>query len=86
MAKESKNSKQKISEDLKKLVIARLDVLPSDKKISIGSIGEFTKNELIEHVKEEDEIGKKAVEVELTFLKALKEGSLLEEVITSGKE
>lgn len=86
MAEESKNSKQKISEDLKELVIARLDVFPSDKKISIGSIGEFTKNELIEHVEEEDEIGKKAVEVELTFLKALKEGSLLEEVITSGKE
>jgi len=86
MAEEPKNSKQKISEDIKELVIARLDVLSSDKKISIGSIGEFTKNELIEHVKEEDEIGKKAVEVELTFLKALKEGSLLEEVITLEKE
>lgn len=82
MVKKSKNLKQKISDDLKELVIARLDVLPPDKKISIGSNGEFTKEELIERVREGDEIGQKVAELELTFLKALKEGTLLEEVLT----
>ena len=81
MAKKSKISKQKISDDLKDLVVARLDVLPSDKKISIGSNGEFTKEELIERVKKGDEIGQKVVELEITFLKALKEGILLEEAL-----
>ncbi len=65
-----------ISEDIKELVIARLDVMPSNKKISIGSFGEFSKDELIFHVKKEDEIGRKMVEVELEFLRAIKDGLL----------
>lgn len=78
-------SAKKISKDLKELVITRLDVLPPNKKISIGSSGEFTKTELIEHVKKEDEIGQKIVEIEVTFLQALKRGTLLEEALTSNK-
>ena len=64
----------KTSEDVKQLVIARLETLPSNKKISIGAYGEFSKEELIQHVKRNDEIGKKMVEIELESLKALKEG------------
>ncbi|MEK6920636.1 MAG: hypothetical protein AABX82_02035 [Nanoarchaeota archaeon] len=63
-----------IDEDIKKLVIARLEVLPSDKKISIGSIGEFTKEQLIQSVKNEDAIGRKMIQIEIEFLQALKEG------------
>ena len=72
-------SNDKISEDIKQLVILRLETLPSDKKISIGSYGDFRKEELIAHVEKEDEIGKKMVEVELEFLRALKKG-----IITHG--
>ena len=72
-------SKEPIPEDVKKLVILRLETLPSDKKISIGSYGDFKKEELIAHVEKEDEIGKKMVEVELEFLRALKKG-----IITHG--
>lgn len=64
-------------EEIKKLVIARLETsLPSDKKVSIGSSGEFTKEELINHVRKGDEIGKKIVKIELEFLQAFKEGIL----------
>ncbi len=63
-----------LSEDIKKLVIIRLETFPSSRKVSIGSQGEFTKDELIDHVKKEDAIGKKIVEVELEFLRAIKEG------------
>ena len=72
-------SKETISEDIKQLVILRLETLPSDKKISIGSYGDFKKEELIAHVEKEDQIGKKMVEVELEFLRALKKG-----IITHG--
>lgn len=78
-------SEEEISEELKELVIARIDVLPKNKKISIGSIGEFTKGELIERIKKGDEVGKKIIELELTFLRALKDGILLEEVLSSDK-
>ena len=86
MVEETKKSEETISEDIKELVIARLDILPTDKKISIGSYGDFTKSELIERVKKEDEVGQKVVELELTFLRALKEGILLKELLTPEEE
>ena len=61
-------------EELKKIVVARLETLPSDKKISIGSFGEFTRDEIIEKVKQDDPIGKKMVQIELEFLRSLKKG------------
>ena len=61
-----------ISQEIKDLVIARLEVLPEDTGISIGSAGEFTRDELIERVRQGDEIGQKIVQVELSYLKSLK--------------
>jgi len=61
---------------IKKIVIARLGVLPSNIKISIGSEGDFSKEELIEHVENGDDIGDKMIAVELEYLRALKEGIL----------
>lgn len=66
--------KEKISKEIKELVITRLETLPTDKKISIGGFGEFTKDELINNVKEESEVGKKIIEIELEFLRAFKKG------------
>lgn len=61
-----------MNEEIKQLVIARLEVLPEDTGISIGSEGEFTKEELIKRVEQGDEIGQKIIEVELDYLKSLK--------------
>lgn len=67
---------KKISKEIKDLVLARLDVMPSSMKISIGSYGAFSKEDLKEHVEKEDEIGKKVIEVQMSFLRAIKEGKL----------
>ena len=61
-------------EDIKQLVLIRLETLSSHRKISIGSYGGFSKEELIQHVKDDDEIGKKMVQIEMEFLRALKKG------------
>ena len=61
-----------LEEDFKQIVIARLETLPSDRKISIGSSGEFTKDELIESVKRGDVLGKKLIQIEIEFLQSLK--------------
>lgn len=61
-------------EQIKDLVVARLQVLPPDASISIGSEGDFTRDQLIEHVKNNDDIGKKITEIELEYLRLLKEG------------
>ena len=65
-------------EEIKDLVIARLEMLPDDKKISIGQ-REFTKEEIIEHVKKGDLIGKMMIDIELGFLRDMKEGFVLNE-------
>lgn len=58
--------------NLTDLVIARLQTLPEDQEISLGSEGKFNKSELIEHVKNGDKLGKKFIEIELYYLQSLK--------------
>jgi len=65
---------EEITEEIKELVIARLNNISPNKKISIGSYGEFTKEELIEGIKAGSEVGKKIIEIELEFLRAIKQG------------
>ena len=71
---------KKVEEELKKIVIARLELLPPDKKISIGGSGEFSRDELIKRVEKEDRIGKKIIDIELEFLRDLKEGIFNESI------
>ena len=68
------NNQLNISDEIRKIVLFRIETLPSNRKISIGSYGDFTKEELITHIKNGDEIGKKMIEIELEFLRTFKEG------------
>lgn len=70
--------KEKIEydENVRKLVAMRLETLPDGAVISVGSDGEFTKKQIIESVLEGNEIGRKMVEIEMSFLQSLKEGVL----------
>lgn len=63
-----------IQNEFKKIIIARLEVLPHNRRISVGSAGEFTPQQIIESVKKEDQIGKTFIKMEIEFLRALKEG------------
>lgn len=60
--------------EIKELVIARLETLPFDSSLSIGSMGSFTKEELLKAVKENTELGKKITEIQLEYLEMLKQG------------
>jgi len=73
------NKKNKKSEEVKKLVIARLEIFPSGKKISIGAKGEFSKDELIESVEKGDEVGNTITKVQLEYLQSLKKGIFYEQ-------
>ncbi len=67
-------------ESIKELVLARLEVLPSDANVSIGSYGELSRDEMITHVKKGDEIGNKITQIEMEFLRQLKNGVFYEEL------
>jgi hypothetical protein len=65
-----------INELKREIIIARLRVLPSNRRTAVGNYGSFTRDELIEHVEKGDEIGKKLIEVQMAFLTAIKTGKL----------
>jgi hypothetical protein len=69
---------EEITKEIKELIIVRLDSIPQNKKISIGKYGDFTKEQLIENVKNSSEVGKKIVEIELEFLRAMKQGVIVQ--------
>ena len=70
--------KEKINPELKEIIIYRISSskLPDNIKMSIGGISEkpMSTSEIVEHVKAEDEIGKIIMDMEINYLKALKEG------------
>ena len=65
-------------EDIKELVLARIEVMPSNLKLSIGNFGTFTKDEIKEHIKKGDDAGKQIIQIQLNFIKALSNGKLIE--------
>ena len=60
------------SEEIKKIVLLRLEAMPDNIKINLGSSGELKKGDLIRHVKNEDDIGKLIIDVQLKYLRAMK--------------
>jgi hypothetical protein len=60
------------NEDIRKLVLARLSVLSADTMISLGSDGNFTRDELMERVERGDEIGEKLAEIQMEWLTSFK--------------
>ncbi len=70
-----------VKEEIKELVIAKIDArMPSNIKISIGGIGSMSKQEMIEHVKKEDEQGKQIIQMHMNFIKAMTSGKLVKEL------
>lgn len=65
---------QKMSdEEVRKLVVARLSVLSPDMYIAIGSDGSFSRDELIQRVEANDEIGKEIADIQLEWLRSWKQ-------------
>ncbi len=65
---------EKISEELKKIVLWRLETVPPNYKLSVGNKGSFTKDELKQHVEKGDEVGVMFANIQLKFMKALASG------------
>lgn len=61
-----------ISLDAKKLVLARLESMPENLKMSIGGVDGFDKQSLIQEVQNETEIGKKIISMHLMYLRSFK--------------
>jgi hypothetical protein len=71
-------SSEDISDEIKDLVIARIDArISPNLKLSIGDVGSLDKDQMIKHVREGDEIGRQIMQVHLSFIKAQASGKLI---------
>lgn len=77
---DSDKNTAKYDDNVKELVLTRLETLPSGAMISIGSGQELTREELIQSVREGSDTGQKIIEIEMAFLQGLKEGVLYGEI------
>jgi hypothetical protein len=67
-----------ITQKEKELVIARLETISPELFFSVGSENKsFSKADLIEEINKNTEIGKNFVKSQFEFLRALKDGSLM---------
>ncbi|MEA2004336.1 MAG: hypothetical protein U9O53_05285 [archaeon] len=67
------NEIEEFDENIINLVIARLESMPKNIKMSIGSKGQFDKFQLIDHVKNKDDIGNTIIKMQLFYLRSLKD-------------
>lgn len=80
MTNKSEKTRQKEIE----LVIARLEVLSPELHFSSGDSPEnISRDEMIEHVKANDEVGQGFIKTELEFLRAFKDGTLQKTLATT---
>ena len=63
-------------DDFQKLVYARLQTLPKGYKISIGGAGDVTKEEALQHVSQNDEIGKLFMAADRHYFNLIKSGEI----------
>ena len=60
---------------IKKIVVERIKSMAPNVKIALGSKGEFlARDQLLKEVSNDTDIGKKIIEIQMRYLRALKEG------------
>ncbi|KKR24162.1 MAG: hypothetical protein UT56_C0024G0009 [Candidatus Levybacteria bacterium GW2011_GWB1_39_7] len=67
---------EKYSDDVVNLVVARIEGFPSGVSVSIGGKADgqegYKVENLIKHIKAQDEIGKKIIDIQLAYLRSFK--------------
>lgn len=61
-------------DEFKEIVIKRLEAMPENVKVSMGSLGTFSRDELIHNVAEDSELGKFIVDMQIKYLKSMSRG------------
>lgn len=61
-------------EEFKEIVIKRLEAMPENVKVSMGSVGTFSREELIRHVIKDSDIGKFIVKMQIKYLRSMSRG------------
>lgn len=67
-----------ITQKEKEIVIARLEVLSPELHFCLGANNlNFSRDEIIKEIENNSEVGREFIKVDMDFLRALKDGSLM---------
>ena len=58
-------------DDIKRIVLRRLQAIPPNVTFSVGEQGRFTRDQLISEVEKGTSVGKAAVEMQLNFIRKM---------------
>lgn len=61
-----------IDPEIKKLVLVRLEAMPDTIKVSLGGGESLGRDDLISHVKNEDEFGALIISMQIEYIKSFK--------------
>lgn len=61
-------------DEFKEIVIRRLEAMSPDIRVSMGSLGTFSKEELIQNVRADNDLGRFIVEMQIKYLKSMSKG------------
>lgn len=71
-----------ITQKEKELVIARLEVVSPELSFYVGGEDKsFSKQDLIEEINKDTNVGKEFIKTQLEFLRAMKDGSLMKVLV-----
>lgn len=74
---------QKITDqEIRNLVIERLKSISDESSLMIGGEKKLTKSEMIESVKNNDEIGRKIVDMQMTYIRDLASGEFMKNIVS----
>lgn len=76
------NAEDQLKEKEIELIILRLETLPPNVYFSSGNGSNTSRNDMIKHVRKNDETGREFIETEMEFLRALKDGKLLKQIFS----
>jgi len=61
----------KYSQEIKKMVTARLQAVPPNVTFSLGNLGSFSRDQLIEEIKKNSIAGNAAIDMQITFVRTM---------------
>ena len=78
MKERSQSDKEnETDERIKELVLARIDAqVPSNLRLFIGSSNGMNKEQIMEHVRKGDAVGKQIIQMHINFMKAVVKGEV----------
>ena len=61
-------------EEFREIVIKRLEAMPENVKVSMGSLGTFSREDLIRNVSEDTKLGKFILKMQIEYMKSMSKG------------